>query len=397
LIVKDAATDDLGNHYVLAFHWIDSGFTKFQNIIVAAHPKRPNIIIKYNNSKQILWIKQFSNAEANYMSYSKNDKTLYISATGIADTTYMESYLLPKGGFVAKLDLNGNCIWAKNISDYGAYNISSDQLNNVYVLNNDNMGQGYKITKIDYQGNPIWSHYLGSEGGILAADSVGNCYVTGSRYSNSPIVENNYFLEKISTNGTVAWSIRSTQGTLGFSIFVNNKGYIYTAGEYGNQDNDSLPSGIGIGKYDMNGNEIWSYQHADINKNIITIPNEIIETNGFVYVAGILNHQFPDGFLLKLNEPGISTSLENLNNSKKINIFPNPGNKIFTVIYRNEYYSPVTIRVKTLTGQVIYSKVINGFNGELKEVIDIGKQAEGTYLLQLEQENSILTKKIIVR
>ena len=99
-------------------------------------------------------------------------------------------------GCVAKLDPNGNWLWATNLGnnakpENGA--LAVDNSGNVYV-----MGQyGRFVDKLSSNGNLIWSIQTGAngygEGGGLVLDSSGNIYIAGSFANTVSFVRNSTY------------------------------------------------------------------------------------------------------------------------------------------------------------------------------------------------------------
>jgi hypothetical protein len=103
--------------------------------------------------------------------------------------------------FVARLDSSGNRIWntfmGSEDDDYG-YGIAVENVGDVYVtgrsestwgipVNAHNGGADAFVARFDSSGNRIWNTFMGSEdddyGNEIAADGVGNVYVTGTSYA----------------------------------------------------------------------------------------------------------------------------------------------------------------------------------------------------------------------
>jgi len=161
--------------------------------------------------------------------------------------------------FVAKIDPDGNWLWAKRAGglnhDQG-YGITADGNGNCYisgniigtanfgdiVVNSNSISDVY-VAKIDPQGNFLWVSQAQMQGGGygygIAADNIGNCFVTGcysgtatfgstSIYSES----NEAFIAKLNGNGNWVWAKSSAGGSGIYSSRVSqtNYGYSYIAG-----------------------------------------------------------------------------------------------------------------------------------------------------------------------
>ncbi len=197
--------------------------------------------------------------------------------------------------FLAKLDPNGNVVWAKH---YGSINYVSvadakvDPQNNVVIaggladvvdfggktLSAPN-GAGY-AAKIDPQGNCLWGIVFGSGGGdfadSLAIDPVGNIFITGSFVgpinqivgSVSAVGGQDAFVIKLDPNGVGQWvkGFGGSQGDFGLGIAVDGGGNVIATGLFrgavsfvGGPTLTASNSGNGyIVKLDALGNHVWS-------------------------------------------------------------------------------------------------------------------------------------------
>lgn len=172
--------------------------------------------------------------------------------------------------FVAKLDNKGNWLWAKHTgsssySDVGT-GIAVDGKGNAYLtgyfagsvdfgstkLSSTDGSTDLFVAKMDKDGNWLWANYAGGEddeyGYGIAIDSSGNSYITGQVYAtivvgnnilSSPSNDYGIFVAKLDPNGKWAWAkITSTQipdsDDEGRSIATDNSGNVYVTGHFRN-------------------------------------------------------------------------------------------------------------------------------------------------------------------
>jgi S1-C subfamily serine protease len=57
---------------------------------------------------------------------------------------------------------------------------------------------------------------------------------------------------------------------------------------------------------------------------------------------------------------------------------------------------PTTVRITDLNGKAVYTNVMNQFNGNFNERINLGKEIPGTFILSIQQGDKILSKNIIL-
>ena len=218
------------------------------------------------------------------------------------ETATFGTYSLTSSGdsdiFIAKMDTDGNWLWATQaggISEDEGYEITLDDAMNSsitgYFEDTATFGahsltsSGYSdifVAKMDADGNWLWASQAGStydddQGRGIAIDDTGNNYVTGyfcgvatfGSYSITSTGESNIFMAKMDADGNWLWVNRAGGNTdnYGRSIIVDNAGNSYIIGDfegtatfgpytlYGNQYSD-----IFVSKIDADGNWLWVTQ-----------------------------------------------------------------------------------------------------------------------------------------
>lgn len=179
-------------------------------------------IVKLSSNGDLIWAKKFGNFVDRYGSVSigdvKCDPSGDIYTTGVTNEPCdfdpgPNSFIIPgSGGFVTKLDPNGNFLWAKKVgsSENNQYiqpfGLDLDSKNNVYTIGTfsgtQDFGVGtsvYNMTsiggtfdpyllKMDSNGNFVWAKDLGGDGldygYALVIDNADNIY-TGGDYNGS--------------------------------------------------------------------------------------------------------------------------------------------------------------------------------------------------------------------
>ena len=221
------------------------------------------------------------------------------------DTATFGSYSLTSSGerdvFVAKMDSNGNWLWATKAGgsdhDYGN-EITTDAAGNCYVTGRfmDTVTFGsYSLTssgsgdifvaKIDALGNWSWATHAGGTSedygyGITINDS-GNSYVTGlfretatfGSYSLTSSGSNDIFVAKIDTNGNWLWATKAGGSTyaVGHAITIDDSGNSTLTGHFSGTATfgsyNLISNGQGdifVAKLDANGNWQWATQAGGI-------------------------------------------------------------------------------------------------------------------------------------
>jgi hypothetical protein len=198
--------------------------------------------------------------------------------------------------FIAKFDLNGNCLWAKEVKgtnwDQGN-GISVDASGNSYITGYfagtatfdaiELTGYGSNdifIAKYDPNGICLWANKAGGTGGDagygISVDVSGNTYLTGSfsgtaAFGTIPLTSaggNDIFIAKYDPYGNCIWAKKAggTNGDQGNGITMDASGKIYITGyfkgtaSFGLNQLTSSYNAIFITKYDTTGLCIWAKQ-----------------------------------------------------------------------------------------------------------------------------------------
>lgn len=260
--------------------------------------------------------------------------------------------------FVAKLDTDGNWIWAKHVENVGTLNIrvreiAVDCCGNAYIIGNaqDTMTFDNNITltgfanndvfvaKIDTNGNWLWadktSGATSDVGFGITTDKCGNVYVTGYFESGtftlgditlSNLDDEDVFIAKLNTDGKWLWA-KTAQGTdndRGTSVAVDCCGNVYLTGSYNSSNlsfdsNLSLtnPSGtnIFVAKLDTDGNWLWATD-VDTGSTSDVSPDVALDCCGNAYIYGsftgtvgfnnitVTSSGGIDAFIAKINSQG---------------------------------------------------------------------------------------------
>lgn len=343
-----------------------------------------SVTFSYAQSPNWLWAKSAGSLGA--------DK-----AHAIALDAYGNAYIAGYGGdiyalggfgcgdiFLAKYDVNGNVLWAKNAGGYRtdeAYSVVVDASGYVYLvgyfwsptivfgsitLTNENANGGTAdifLAKYDNDGNVLWAK---SEGGLLhdvanyvVTDASGNVYVVGHYESqsitfDSTLISNNgysdIFLTKYDTNGNVLWA--KGAGSYYFdnatSVTLDTLCNIYITGSYYSPisfdsitlTNTTVGADIFLTKYDTNGNVLWAKSAGGYFEDIASSIKT--DYSGNIFISGYYR------------SPNIIFGLNNLANAGNTN----STNDIFLAKY-------------DFNGNVLWAKRFGGSIDDMANCITI--------------------------
>lgn len=143
----------------------------------------------------------------------------------------------------------------------------------------------------------------------IDVDASGYCYVTGFTTAESKTTAKlpthmNYLTIKYDTNGDTVWT-RQYDGPIsardeGWAIAADDLGNVYVTG---NSEGDGTSYDILTIKYDADGNEVWveRYQNPGYSSGQDEATEIAIDTFGFIYVAG---KSITDCITMKYNQSG---------------------------------------------------------------------------------------------
>jgi hypothetical protein len=212
-------------------------------------------------------------------------------------------------GFISKLDINGNFVWARRLGGVEhdqIHDIAVDAIGNVYVTGYfegtvdfdpgagvfNLTGAGERdifICKLDSNGNLVWAKSMGGvgsdEGNGIIVDANGNVYTTGYFIGTADfdpgagtfnLVSAGFwdiFISKLDTNGNFVWAKRMGGAGNDFSnvIAMDSNNDIIITGKFQLTADFNPGAGIHnlvsignddifISKLDNNGNFVWAKQ-----------------------------------------------------------------------------------------------------------------------------------------
>ena len=244
--------------------------------------------------------------------------------------------------FIAKLDSNGNFLWAKqpevsNNDQCSGYGIAVDASGNSYVTgkfkgtvtfgvttlttaSNSNFENSF-ITKLDPAGNFTWTSMIDYHNAPtgefpisgVAVDPSGNCYITGNFMitatfgsinltSKSRPGFNDMFIAKLDATGHFLW-VKQVEGeaNLGnqYGIAVDASGNSYVTGSIGGAaifgSTTLTGKGVFITKLDTKGNFLWAKTPVNNSTAFVSKYYSIAaDASGNSYVTGNFTTGIPN-------------------------------------------------------------------------------------------------------
>lgn len=352
------ATDNAGNVYVAGKYEEQANFS---DTILPDQGNHDIYLAQYSPTGNLNWIKTAGGILGDYATAVSCDGSNYVYIAG--EIEGVNSNIIFQGStttltsicyndiFLAKYDLSGNLIWAKQAGwwhNEKALGITSDQLGNVYICGfyNDTtmfestqvLGYGKNdifIAKYNSLGALQWVKKAGSserdEAKYIKCDVAGNIYVCGM-YSDGCAFgtqtlasQNGYFntfLAKYAPDGTLKW-IKTAGGNyddVAWGLTIDNAGKIYIGGEFndaltfaGSQISTTGSADVLVACYDSLGTELWAKKAGgtciDRARGIASDGTKIYITGQFCNSASFGTHTVTaadssDIFIAALNNTG---------------------------------------------------------------------------------------------
>jgi hypothetical protein len=89
-----------------------------------------------------------------------------------------------------------------------------------------------------------------------------------------------------------------------------------------------------------------------------------------------------------------ATNVINTNVDMIVLVYPNPSSGVFTIDMKNNLTGSAIIKVYNMVGEEVKNINCNGCNN--RTTLDLSKQAQGVYYLQISNKDQTITKKIII-
>jgi len=448
---RGIAVDSFDNVYLTG--WF-GGTTTFGSTTLTSSGIWDIFVAKLDRNGNWLWAKK-AGGKGNERGLSiALDSSANVCLTGYFEGTaaFGSTTLSSRGdsdAFIAKLDTNGNWLWAMNAgganSDIGR-DITVDSAGNMYLtgsfIDSATFGQftysgsGDKdifVSKVDTEGNWLWTQIAGGtaseSGDDVVVDNSGNVYLAGrfcgnpsfgsTQLINGSIDFSNIFVAKLDSSGGWLWAkgAGGADSDIGNALAVDNSGNVYLTGLFvgvavlGSSTLTSVgDSDIFIAKLDTEGNWLWVKQAGGVSYDLGEGISLDSAANAYLtgYFYGSTNfgsttfssNGVADVFVAKLTAEGVFVADElipsSTNNSYLSNAFPNP-------FYKGSYsiiklaippQDSGIFTIYNLRGQVVQNQRLTSGSYEINF---FGKDlAPGIYFYRLKTPSISEVKKLIL-
>ena len=96
-------------------------------------------------------------------------------------------------------------------------------------------------------------------------------------------------------------------------------------------------------------------------------------------------------------QPGAAIKLDGSSAINNLAIYPNPSRDIFNISFTSEDKQNLRVRIMNVIGEELISENLEQFIGEYTKQIDLTNNAKGIYFLEIETNDGIINKKMILQ
>ena len=80
-----------------------------------------------------------------------------------------------------------------------------------------------------------------------------------------------------------------------------------------------------------------------------------------------------------------------------LEVYPNPSRDVFNVSFTSEYAQDLRVRILNLIGEELVNEDLQQFIGEYTKQINLSENAKGIYFLEIETNDGVINKKLILQ
>ncbi|MES2590756.1 MAG: T9SS type A sorting domain-containing protein [Bacteroidota bacterium] len=387
-----------------------------------------------------IWAKNFGGSKNDYGNGICSDTNGNIYLTGeYSDTAnFGNSDIVCQGSsnmFMAKLDLIGNILLLKSagcqdstgVKGSNGLKIKTDMSGNIFILGYFTdivldtihiIGHpyygSYFLSRFDSLGNAQWGKEVISSTNHLydfTLDQTGNILAqgAGSWTNGGWIITHKYS----SVTGQLLWNRTITGSCYGddyssasIAMENNNCYLIGTANrhnclppyyrallciKYDSLGNIMLRDSVLEQTSAPNGSIFYSHIVNDTNGDFIVCGT--IQDGSILFGNDLINATYRKLFITKFYGSNSITATQNIEDSKRIDIFPNPSFGIFTINLKVKT-TGTNICVYDVFGKCVYKKASMG---NCSVEIDLSSRAKGVYFIEILSDSEKNIKRIVLQ
>ena len=369
---------------------------------------------------------------------------IYLCGSNMESDSF-DAYTIPRGGFIAKYDINGNCIWAKNkfryqastISEAVPYSIkiydsniliSGSTYNDTIVV--DTITTSYNgnnavfLSSFDMDGNIKWLRIMASPNGTggskSSIDSEGNSYITGLLTSTGVFdtilltnaLQDDAFLAKYDINGNLKYvkQLNASGGAWGRVVSTTSDGTTYITGYFSGTANfgsytvtSATTRDMFVARYDSVGTCLGVYNFGKAEGGAVYVND-----NNSFWVSGVFssptvtlgnttltNYGFNNDIYIAKGDAPIGIEKYERKTMKALNIYDNPNKGTCNITIPDELLNEqnLVLTIYDNNGKIIQQQQVKIEREKIK--INLEAEAKGIYNVTLGNAKKMYSGKIV--
>ncbi len=410
------------------------------------------LIFRTNSTGAVQWTKTYGGASPDFANCVLKASDGNYFALGYSQSHGGGDYDM----YLLKFNSSGDTLWTRTYGSYGndqGKEIVPTSDGNYMIVGYTNglatSNYNASLTKINIDGDVIWTKQYGG-GALEAGSSVKQCadggfIMLGQTYSYGH-GDSDAWVVKTNSSGDTLWTkafggarydegaftIENNDGTLMFVVRDSSDGFgdvdiriIKTTGtgaviwdrNYGGdkkdtgkmiqQTSDYIVAGhsrsfgwanpdMWLLKLNQAGDTIWTRNYGGFDHEHCYVARQT-DDGGYVAIGHTESYSTTNEIImLKLNSigtlSGTVTTVEYAESS--VSIYPNPAKDVLYINFENTTASPSVINISNALGQIVFSERISSGAVQYNKVIDLNGKQPGMYILTIQSEKSLITKKI---
>ncbi|MBT5615420.1 MAG: T9SS type A sorting domain-containing protein, partial [Flavobacteriales bacterium] len=80
-----------------------------------------------------------------------------------------------------------------------------------------------------------------------------------------------------------------------------------------------------------------------------------------------------------------------------LDVYPNPSRDVFNISFTAQSIQDLRVRILNVVGELIISEDLDQFIGEYTKQINLHENAKGIYFLEIETNDGVVNKKLILQ
>lgn len=377
-------------------------------------------VTKYDNNGNLKWVKGCSGSAGGIGTDKK--RNVYIAAGG---TGTLSSCTLTNNTQLVKLDSNGNCKWQVQVNNVTSNALQADSIGNTFVAGtytgtvifgtdtlHPKLGGGGFIARYDSSGNCIWAKADYAAPVAIGLDKWDNIYLAARSYDTIyfgcdtlrfPASPSSYFIAKFDSAGNCVWDKVISNNAACYALHTKPNGNCYIVCSYNSSAsigtcNASSGPAIFVAGFDSSGSCDWIQTAGFCEPNGIGCDN-----SGNCYISGGISQNTTFGSITLTNPSTQSillaklgavtgTGHSHISSSSTFNVYPNPSAGGYNLDISPDLLNS-QLTIYDVQGRTVFHAKIEQQNPQ----INIPALAKGMYYIQLITPQGESLEKTIVK